>query len=131
MNKAETHMLIFLVAAGGALGSVARYGIGDWVHHGVAGAFPFGTLIVNVAGSFLLGFLYGLAGGESPSERWRAFGGIGFCGGFTTFSTFSLDTVRMLERGEFGAAGLSTAANVSLSIVALFAGMSLAAALRR
>jgi CrcB protein len=116
--------LILAVALGGAIGSVARYMVG----HGSAKlfglAFPWGTLIINIAGSFLIG-----AFAESFALRWdapqavRVFLTVGICGGFTTFSTFSLDAYVLLERGELWPAAAYMAGSVVLSIGALFAGL--------
>src|SRR5215467_13180111 len=97
--------LIFAVALGGALGSVARYlvGIGSTKLFGIA--FPWGTLIINIFGSFLIGVF-----AESFALKWnlpqsaQVFLTVGICGGFTTFSTFSLDAFVMIEHGEFWAA---------------------------
>jgi fluoride exporter len=128
-------MILLAIAAGGALGSVARYLIGTWVQTWLqtpsGAAFPIGTLVVNVAGSFVLGLLYGLLQGTESADGARAFAGIGFCGGFTTFSTFSWDTVRMLQDGDVAQAGANVAASVSLSVLAAFVGIALAGALRR
>ncbi|RTL54546.1 MAG: fluoride efflux transporter CrcB [Bradyrhizobiaceae bacterium] len=118
--------LILAVAVGGAFGSVARYlvGIGSGKLFGLD--FPWGTLIINVTGSFLIGVFV-----ESFALRWdlpqvaRVFLTVGICGGFTTFSTFSLDTAFLMERGELAAAAAYIAASVVLSIAALFAGLHL------
>jgi len=116
--------LILAVALGGAIGSVARYlvGIGSTKLFGLA--FPWGTLIINIAGSFLIG-----AFAESFALRWdapqatRVFLTVGICGGFTTFSTFSLDTYVLIERGELWPAAAYIIGSVALSIGALVAGL--------
>ena len=118
--------LILAVALGGALGSVARYlvGIGATKVFGVD--FPWGTLIINIAGSFLIGVF-----AELFALKWdlpqsgRVFLTVGICGGFTTFSTFSLDSWVLIERGEFWATGAYVVASVVLSIAALIAGLHL------
>lgn len=122
--------LIMAVALGGALGSVARYliGIGSGKLFGIG--FPWGTLIINVTGSFLIGLFIGLF-----ATRWdlpqvmRAFLTVGVCGGYTTFSTFSLDAFSLLERGEMVAAGAYILGSVILSIGALIGAMQLIRAL--
>ncbi|HZF18372.1 MAG TPA: fluoride efflux transporter CrcB [Burkholderiales bacterium] len=118
--------LILAVALGGALGSVARYlvGIGSGKLFGLE--FPWGTLIINVAGSFLIGVF-----AELFALKWdlpqtgRVFLTVGICGGFTTFSTFSLDTYVLIERGELWPAAAYIVGSVVLSIGALVAGLYL------
>lgn len=104
------------VAIGGALGAMARYGVG------LAVAFPFGTLAVNVVGSFLMGlaFIYLT---EKGLGRWAPFVMTGFLGGFTTFSAFSLDTLRLFEAGRIGAGSGYVLASVCLSVLALVIGI--------
>lgn len=111
--------LITAVAVGGALGSVARYLIGAFIQGRVSIGLPVGTLVINVAGSLLLGFFMAL-GLETTAftPEVRFFLTTGFCGGFTTFSTFSYETYRLLEDGEYRTAGIYAAASVVLSIFA-------------
>ncbi len=113
------------VAIGGALGAVLRYLTGVAALRVLGAGFPWGTLSVNVFGSFLMGVLaIWLSGGRlSPLLM------TGLLGGFTTFSAFSLDAVRLWEKGEVLGAGLYVAASVGLAIAALIAGMALAKAL--
>ena len=116
--------MILSIAAGGAIGAVGRYltmvGIGQWIGHG----FPYGTLIVNIVGSFALGSLIEiLALTWSPSVEIRAFFIVGLLGAFTTFSTFSLDVITLIERGEFLPAASYIIVSVVVSIAALFFGM--------
>jgi fluoride exporter len=115
--------MLWYIAIGSALGGVSRYLIGGLVQRGVGSGFPAGTLVVNVTGSFLLGMFlrYGL---ETPTltPEMRAFLTIGFCGGYTTFSTFSYETVALLEDGQWGRAGLYAAASLALSLVAVLLG---------
>ncbi|HMH17175.1 MAG TPA: fluoride efflux transporter CrcB [Burkholderiales bacterium] len=114
------------VAIGGAIGSVARYLVGHGSAKFLGLAFPWGTLIINIAGSFLIGVF-----AESFALRWdapqavRVFLTVGICGGFTTFSTFSLDAYLLLERGEFWSAAAYVIGSVVLSIGALVAGLHL------
>ena len=111
---------VFLVALGGAVGSVGRYLTGIAALRAFGTGFPAGTLIVNVAGSFAIGVLFVLlARGDA---RLSPFLLTGVLGGFTTFSAFSLDAFRLFERGDPGLAGLYLAASVGLSIIALAAG---------
>ena len=112
------------VALGGALGSLARYFVGIYAGRLLGTAFPWGTLFINVTGSFLIG-----AFAESFALRWdaaqstRVFLVVGICGGYTTFSTFSLDVVTLLNRGELIAATAYMAASVVLSVAALYAAL--------
>ncbi|MGE0875777.1 MAG: fluoride efflux transporter CrcB [Burkholderiales bacterium] len=116
--------LVLAVAAGGALGSVARYMVGVASTRAFGLAFPWGTLIVNIAGAFLIGVLIELFAlkAELPQEV-RVFLTVGLCGGFTTFSTFSLDAWVMIERGEWWQAAAYVSASVLLSIGGLAAGL--------
>jgi fluoride exporter len=122
--------LIAAVAAGGAIGSVARYmvGVGAGKLFGIA--FPWGTLIINVVGAFLLGALVeAFALRWDVSQVWRVFLTVGICGGFTTFSTFTLDAYLLMYKGELWAGAAYMAGSVALSIAGLFAGIQLLRAL--
>ncbi len=116
---------LLLVAIGGAFGSAGRYlamsTLGRWLGSG----FPYGTLVVNITGSFLMGALVGLLaryGGESQTHL-RLLLAVGVLGGYTTFSAFSLDAVTMMERGELLPALLYMLGSVVFSVLALFAGL--------
>ncbi|PTN10009.1 fluoride efflux transporter CrcB [Nitrosomonas aestuarii] len=114
------------VGTGGALGAISRYSVSLAATHWMGHGFPWGTLTVNITGSFLMGMLIAVfAHIWHPPETWRLFFVTGFLGGFTTFSTFSLDIVTLYERGEMLSAGFYGMASVVLSISALFAGMAL------
>jgi CrcB protein len=122
--------LILAVALGGALGSVARYLVGVGVGKLFGSGFPWGTLIINIAGSFLIGlFVECFALRWNLSQPARVFLTVGICGGFTTFSTFSLESVLLMQRGDVGPAAAYVAASVLLSIVALFGALHLVRAL--
>lgn len=114
-----------IVAAGGALGAVARYGVGRLLP---ASGWPWGTMAVNVVGGLAMGLLTGWLAfrGGAGGETVRLFAAVGVLGGFTTFSAFSLETALMIERREFALAGGYVAASVVLSIAALFLGLMLA-----
>ena len=118
---------VLAVAAGGALGTVARYLLA-LATAPISGTLPWGTVIINVAGSFVIG-LFGtltLAHGRYPApEMARLFVMVGFCGGFTTFSTFSLDAISLYERGETGLAALYVLASMAAGLVGLVAGLAL------
>ena len=113
------------VAAGGALGASARYLTGVGAVRLFGHGFPWGTLIVNVVGSFLMGVLIVVLA-QKGGMRFAPFLTIGLLGGFTTFSAFSLDAVTLFERGQIGAAAGYVAASVVVSIAALFFGLRIA-----
>ena len=119
--------LIAAVAIGGALGSVARYLLGAFIQDRAATAFPFGTFVINVVGSLLLGFFVQIGLESSAfSTEVRFFLTTGFCGGFTTFSTFSYETYRLIEDGEYRTAGLYVVSSVVLSLLGCAIGMATA-----
>jgi fluoride exporter len=123
-------LLASYIAAGGALGSATRYLLGTAIQERTPSSFPVGTLVINISGSLLLGFLARYAfGGASVSPEIRLFLTTGFCGGYTTFSAFSYETVRLFEEGDQGRALLYVALSVVLSIAATWLGFSLARAL--
>ena len=119
--------LLSYLAVGGAIGTVARYLVAGLIQTRVASAFPFGTLIVNVSGSLLLGFLlrYSL---DTPaiSPEVRAILTTGLCGGYTTFSTFSYETANLLEDGDWKRAGVYLALSVVGSLIGVFVGIAAA-----
>ena len=120
-----------IVALGGALGSVARYLL-SVAAAPISRELPVGTIGINIAGSFLIGFFgtLTLAHGRFPvSENLRLFVMVGICGGFTTFSSFSLQTLDLLRDGAIGRAGLNVALSAALCVGAVAAGHLLAAQL--
>ena len=120
---------LLIVAAGGALGAVARYGIGlGAVRLFPAAQWPWGTLAVNVVGGLRMGLLAGWLAfrGGLLGESLRLFAAVGVLGGFTTFSAFSRETALMIERRQLAMAGGYVAASVILSIAALFLGLMVA-----
>jgi len=118
--------LILAVAAGGALGSVFRYMVGVGATRVLGLAFPWGTLIINVLGSFLIGVFVEMFAlkWDLPQEA-RVFLTVGICGGFTTFSTFSLDAWVLMERGAWGLAAAYIIGSVVLSIGGLIGALYL------
>jgi CrcB protein len=117
--------LVGAVAAGGAVGAVARYGVGIAATRLFGHGFPWGTFIVNVAGSFILGALITfMALRWSAGQEMRAFLAVGVMGAFTTFSTFSMDVVTLADRGAWGAAAAYLFASVALAIAGFLAGMA-------
>lgn len=120
-------MTIYLaVAAGGALGAVGRYIVISRTGALLGTEFPFGTLVVNVLGSFLLGAVVAIAAAPDAANDMLAFLGVGVLGGFTTFSTFALDVAFLAGRRAVRAAALYIVVSVVFSIVAFAAGLSLA-----
>ena len=118
--------LMLAVAAGGALGSLARYLLSGQVGRLLGIGFPWGTLVVNILGSFVMGVLVELLALRwSVSPELRAFLTVGILGGFTTFSAFSLEVALLLERGQTVAAATYVVASVALSVGALFLGLML------
>jgi len=118
--------ILTAIALGSALGGVLRYLAGALVHVWLLRSFPWGTLGVNLLGSALIGLLWVLlaARGES-GELLRAFVIVGLLGGFTTFSSFSLETLLLIEQHGYARAGAYVAASVTLCLVGAWAGMSL------
>lgn len=110
-------MTLLLVLLGGAIGAPVRYLVDSWLTASVAGPFPWGTVVVNIAGSFVVGLL------AAAAPAWLlALGGVGFCGALTTFSTFSYETVRLLEEDRLRLALLNVTGSVGLGLAAAAAG---------
>jgi len=114
------------VAAGSALGSACRFLISDAVQRATTLYLPVGTFVVNVLGSFLVGLLAGLTLGRDPVEHegFRLFLIVGFCGGFTTFSAFSHETLALIRAGQGGWAALSVAGQLGAGLFAVWVGLS-------
>ena len=92
---------VLLVAVGGGIGSATRYLVGGWFASRFGPAFPYGTFVINVTGSFIIGFFLAFAQERvALSPYWRLFFAVGFVGGYTTFSTFEYESVRLLQDGE-------------------------------
>ena len=117
------YKLILIIGTGSFAGGVLRFLISRFVQSSILSTFPYGTFVVNLLGCFLLGLLYGLSEkGDVLSNEWRIFLTIGFCGGFTTFSTFAGENFAMLRDGNYFFFSLYTAASVFLGLLAVFAG---------
>lgn len=117
---------ILLVATGGAIGSVCRYLVGVGAGRLLGPDFPWGTMIVNISGSLVMGvFIELLALRLDGSENVRLFVAVGILGGFTTLSSFSLDTIVLFERGATVAAAAYVAGSIVLSLAALVAGLQI------
>jgi CrcB protein len=120
----------FWIAIGSALGGMARYWCSGMAARLIGETFPWDTLIVNVVGSFIIGFFATVTGPDGrifADTLTRQAVMIGFCGGYTTFSSFSLQTLNLLQDGEWGLAGANIAFSVIACLVAVWAGYALAA----
>jgi CrcB protein len=116
--------MLWYIAAGSAIGGVSRYLLGSLLQRLMAGGFPGGTIVINVTGSFLLGIILPYAiETTAVSPELRAFLTIGFCGGYTTFSTFSYESLTLLEDGQWSRAATYVGLSVALSIAAAFLGV--------
>ena len=117
---------VLFVALGGAIGSAARYLVGGWFAARFGAAFPYGTFVVNVTGSFIVGLFLAYAQERvSLSPYWRLFFAVGFVGGYTTFSTYEYESVRLLQDGEMLLAAVYLIGSVVTGGVAAIAGIAL------
>ena len=117
------------IALGGALGTTARYWLSGVVARSVGETFPWGTLVINVTGSFVIGFFGALTGPDGRlfvGSTARQFVMIGMCGGYTTFSSFSMQTLNLMNDGEWLQAGANIALSVLFCMIAVWAGVVLA-----
>ena len=116
-------MKYFLIFAGGGLGATCRYTVTNFFS-GKMGNFPLGTFAANILGSFAMGLVLGVLLGKS-AENFRLFAAVGFLGGFTTFSTFSAETLNLLQGGQIFLAAANVIGSVSVGLVACAVGMAL------
>lgn len=114
-----------LVGAGGALGAMARFGFSSLIGRFWHGSFPLAILLVNIVGAMLMGITIGLMARFLPAwqEQARLFVAVGILGGFTTFSSFSLDTIVLIERGELAQAAIYVALSVVVCLAGLYLGL--------
>lgn len=110
---------LFLIGLGGFLGSISRYGVATWTK-GWTENFPAGTFIVNLLGSFLIGLILGLSIKPNGSVHW--FFVVGFCGGFTTFSTFAMENVNLIKSGLWSPAMIYSVLSLVLGIILCLVG---------
>ena len=114
---------LIVVGLGGLVGSVARYSAIKTIDEKLNSIFPYGTLTVNILGSFILGFVYALAVRKMGlTENWRIFIGAGFCGGFTTFSTFAWESVNLFEHKNLGVLSAYITISLMLGFLAIVLG---------
>lgn len=122
-------MSVFLVALGGALGAASRYLLGGWIQGWMGPGFPWSTLVINVSGSLMIGFILGLVESGALSSHARLFLAVGVLGGYTTFSSFSYECIQMLERGNLSMLLLNSVGQVGLGLLAANFGVILARSL--
>ena len=115
-------MNLLLVVLGGGIGAGSRYLLGDWLHGHLGNGFPWGTFAVNALGSLMIGLVFGLAQRGSLPPAATLFLAVGVLGGFTTFSAFSYETMRLLANGSVGASFLNVAGQFAVGLVAVYAG---------
>lgn len=115
---------IILVGSGGFIGSVMRYLVQYYMEKSMMSTFPWGTMIANIAGSFIMGAIFALADkGNLLNAEWRMFLTVGICGGFTTFSAFSYNNFTMLEEQLYGSLLLNIAGSIVFGIFAVYLGI--------
>lgn len=119
--------MLWYIAVGSAAGGVSRYLLGGLVQERLGSTFPISTLVINVTGSLILGFLLRWTmGSAAVTPEIRAMLTTGFCGGYTTFSTYSYETAALIEDGQYARAGLYVGLSVGLALFGTFAGFTLA-----
>jgi len=111
-----------MLMSGGALGTIARYALSGLTHRITGPVFPWGTLLVNLTGSFIIGIVWAMGEDSAMPSYMRTFLFIGFFGGFTTFSTFSLETMNLMRDNEYQLAAINILANNVFGILLVFGG---------
>src|SRR5215471_14538127 len=125
--KGSSALLRYLmIAVGGAAGAIARYVLGNYIGSRYGFRFPYGTLVINVTGSFVVGLSMALFARTTASPYWRYLIPIGFIGAYTTFSTFEYETLRAIQDGQLGTGLLNVALSVIVGFVAVWGGMAIA-----
>ena len=122
-------MILAATLVAGALGALVRFVLDSEIKARVGHPFPVGTFVINVSGSFLLGVLAGLVLFSGAPTTWQTIAGTGFCGGYTTFSTASVETVRLIQQGRHRIAALNAAVSALASVGACAAGLAVVWAL--
>lgn len=115
-------MKILAIAAGGAAGTLARYWIGGVIAAATGGTFPWGTMSINIAGSFIIGFLWAMFETAAVGPVVRSFALIGVLGGFTTFSSFTLETFNLMRDGQYRLAVINVTVSALVGVFMVFAG---------
>lgn len=115
--------ILFIIGAGSFVGGISRFLASRYIQNSILSAFPFGTFLVNILGCFLIGLFYGISEkGNYMSPEWRMFLTVGFCGGFTTFSTFANENVALLKDGNIFHFALYVSLSVFIGILATYLG---------
>lgn len=121
---------ILIVGAGGFIGSVMRYLVQFFVEKGLSTTYPWGTFIANIAGSLIIGIVFGLAEkGDLINSEWRMFLAVGVCGGFTTFSSFAYNNLMMIKEQSFGQLLWNVGGSLFFGILAVYLGIVLVRAI--
>ena len=115
-------MTYLAISIGAVLGANARFLVGGWVAERLGASFPFGTFIINVTGSLLIGVVLTLSTERLAPDWFRPLLAIGFLGSYTTFSTFSYETLALVQNGSFGYAAVNVVASVSAALAGVYAG---------
>jgi len=119
-------MNLLLVVLGGGIGAGGRYLLGSWLHLQLGNGFPWGTFAVNALGSLMIGLVFGLAQTKAIPPGTTLFLTVGVLGGFTTFSAFSLETLRLIANGDLAASLLNAAGQLSVGLLAVYLGLAAA-----
>lgn len=118
-------MPLVLIALGGGLESVTRYLVSGWVANRLGVAFPYGTLLINITASFIIGFFLTFAQERAFNPNWRLFIAVGFVGGYSTFSTFEYESIRLLQDGEMLFGAIYLVGSVAAGAIAAITGITL------
>jgi fluoride exporter len=117
--------MIWLIGLGGVVGTLSRFYLGKWISSRVTSRFPWGTWIINLTGSFIIGVLFSLHTKQEISDLMWLMIGTGFCGGYTTFSTFGYETIQLVQKGEVVKAGVYVVTSVLLGLLCALVGITL------
>lgn len=113
-----------LISVGAIVGANLRYWVGDWVAQRLGASFPYGTLVVNLTGTLILGIFITLAAERFLWDpRWRVLVAIGFCGSYTTFSSYMLESVNLISSGQYATGLLNLFGSLILGVMVMFAGI--------
>ena len=115
--------ILFIIGSGSFIGGVSRYLTSRFIQNSIVSSFPFGTFVVNILGCFLIGLFYGLSErGNIMTAEWRMFLTVGFCGGFTTFSTFANENIALIRESDFFYFALYAGLSLFIGLLATYLG---------